>query len=194
MKPIALALLATLPLALAGCGAPEESSHAAAANDDPRAVTPGDLPDPQPSSLCASGKEWTLSLDASGLDAWNGRAIWVSAVEPAQDDVSTVHTVAARLEATISYGEASVSCVKGLTTNMWYPSAAIVVDADGDGACSAGDVQQSIQYYGWNSDLLYTINGDSFSEESFEIGTFWTPVSDTPATWDGAAFCSYYGL
>jgi hypothetical protein len=192
--PVAASLLA-VSLSLAGCGVEDEA--AAVVNEMPRFAEPSTLPkhaEPLLEPVCASGQEWTLSLDASGLGAWEGRRVWVSAVEPAQDGDSTVHSVAARLEATIVDGAASASCVKGLTTNMWYPSAAVVVDVDGSGACSAGDVQQSIQYYGWSSDLVFSLDGATFTEQGFEIGSAWSPVSGTALTWDGAAFCDYYGL
>ena len=190
-----IVIFVSVALLVQGCGAGESASSGEVelALDGP-SVVPGA---PAPSAVqpkCVSGRQWTLSLEASGLDEWEGRRLWISAVEPVSTGEGTLHEIAGRLETTITYGLASMSCVQGLTTNYWYPSAAVVVDADGSGACSAGDFQFTVQYYGWNEDQLFTIEGSTFSEQGFELGTAWTPVSETGATWEGESFCSYYGL
>lgn len=94
------------------------------------------------------GGQGTLSIraDGDGLAAHEGKRVWLSAVERDHGGVVGI------AEGRVQQGRVSLSCPKSLHTTFAYPTFAVVIDADGDGKCSANDLAASRQLYGWNQD------------------------------------------
>ncbi len=114
-------------------------------NQDP--LPAGGQPVNQAENVCKGGKEWSVRVSGTALDRFEGKSVWVSAVEPRQD---ATDEVAVFLQGKITNGSVSLSCDRGLSTNYWYPSFSVAIDANGDGRCNDGDVHMTDQYYGWN--------------------------------------------
>ncbi len=144
--------------------------------------------------VCADDRDFGASVSGTGLDAHEGRFVWVSAVEP--DPETKENPIVVHLRATIANGAFELACPSGLTETFLYPSLTVVLDADDDGACSDGDIAFTSQLFGWDREVHYAIEGDaavSYVEGQAVPLTddAWHPVTDM-AGFDGGPFCDYY--
>ena len=95
---------------------------------------------------CSGQGTLSIRADGDGLAAHEGKRVWLSAVERDHGGVVGI------AEGRVRQGRVSLSCAKSLHTTYGYPTFAVVIDADGDGKCSANDLAASQQLYGWNQD------------------------------------------
>jgi hypothetical protein len=100
------------------------------------------------------GHAFDFTASGTGLEAYEGRRVWAVALE--NDPRRTV-----TLESTIVHGGFALRCPRSLDRNSDYPAAVIVIDADGDGVCSAHDLAITRQYYAWNFDIVVGIAEDA---------------------------------
>ncbi len=123
---------------------------------------------------CSGTALWNFSVHASGLSEFEGRAAWASAVEP-QDLSGKPSTIVAWMQGHVQAGALDLACLRGIPSNTYYPSVAVVVDADGSGDCSPND---RVVYF----EEFYAIEGDV--ELSGPSASHWN--------WKGTDFCRYY--
>jgi len=112
-------------------------------------------PSPVPQPGCTSDRTWDFSVSGHGLEAYEGRRVWAVALESSPPRL-------VRLEGSIAGGSFAFSCPHSLDTNYAYPAWAVVIDADNDGACSAGDVQVTREFYGWNFNIAVALDGKAW--------------------------------
>ena len=138
-------------------------------------------------SDCANGS-FALQVAASQLTAWEGKRVVLAAREPGAIGAGAARPVL--VAGTIRNGAVRLECRRGLSVNMRYPSWAIYVDVNGDGACGLDDHGVQRQYYGWNRSQRIRIQPSE-----------WTPVGgehadgnrlDAPVGMPGTDFCSGY--
>ena len=137
-----------------------------------------------------------LELGITGVDQGRheGRRIWASAVEPENDpDMATPVVI---VEDIVTGGAFELSCPAGLSENMWYPSIAVVIDADDDGTCSDGDLGWTMQLFAWSDAQIYAFDGtDVFSTAGDRpwliTSDAWQPVAEIQPPW-GTPVCEYY--
>jgi hypothetical protein len=161
---------------------------AAGCNQEP--LPTGTPPQNMPSAMnvCTGGKQWNVRVTGKSLERFEGKRVWVSAVEPRMD---ATDEVAVFLEGRVTAGTLGLACDRGLTDNYWYPSFSITVDADNDGRCSGGDLHVTDQLYGWGGDQLYSLTGTGAGEGT-RGEVQWLPVTPSHPVWHGAQFCTYY--
>lgn len=152
-------------------------------------------PAPAPSAVTTTpigcGGQGTLSIRAhgEGLGAHEGKRVWLSAVERDRGGVVGV------AEGRVHQGRVSLSCAKTLHTTFAYPTFAIVIDADGDGKCSANDLAGSRQLYGWNQDTTVPFDLRARADDPIALRFGWVADargginSEERARFD---FCSLY--
>lgn len=116
--------------------------------DATRPASPAPAPTPTAATPIGCAGQGTLSIraDGEGLGAHEGKRVWLSAVERDRGGVVGI------AEGRVQQGRVSLACQKSLHTTFAYPTFAVVIDADGDGKCSANDLAASQQLYGWNRD------------------------------------------
>ena len=123
------------------------------------------------------GHAFDFSASGSGLDAYEGHRVWAIAL-------MNQHARTVRLEGTIVHGAFALRCPKSIDRDNSYPATAVVIDADGDGKCSANDRSSSRQYYAWNFDVVAGFDASAAEPVSQEH----TVVGDH----DSFDFCERY--
>lgn len=150
---------------------------------------------PPAADLCVEGGDFAFALEASGLERHEGRAVTIVVMEPTGDPGLADDPVV-QLHPEVVDGSFAGGCPSALSMAANYPSWAVVIDADDDGQCSDGDLAFSLQLFGWATDQIYTIDGDTVlshdSRPPWEITQdAWLPVSSIGEVW-GTTFCDYY--
>jgi hypothetical protein len=124
---------------------------------------------------CKSDGTLDVRVSGSGLSAYEGKTVWVSAIEDSQRRVL--------VSGEIKNGSVVVSCANSIDENYRYPSWAAFIDADGDGECSAGDVGTQMILYGWAWNLV-----ESFSAAELGATSDLAPYLHA----NGQDFCAAY--
>lgn len=127
---------------------------------------------------CDGAGEWSIAARGAGLGRFEGKRVWLSAVERDRGGPVVL------LEGRIAAGAFAFSCAKTLHTTYAYPTFAVVIDEDGNGRCSPGDVQSARQLYGWKEDQQVTVEAAQLQS----VRTASTLVGDRK-TFD---FCALY--
>ena len=128
---------------------------------------------------CESVGVYDFNMMGTGLDTFEGLTVWAAAVEPTEGpDVATVTVL---LETSVQDGAFDAQCTDSLQEQYYYPSYVVVFDTDNSGNCSAEDTYFIGQFYGWNEDVVATV------DPSMPLET----VGDT-RTWGEREFCDYY--
>ena len=107
-----------------------------------------------------------------------GMKVWGVAVQPDPSPHTATPTVL--LKSRIKNGKFSMECGSSLESNGYYPSAAVIIDADNSGDCTEDDLMVVEQWYGWANDLRLMYRSTDF----FTVGT--------ATTWGGQSICDYY--
>jgi hypothetical protein len=128
---------------------------------------------------CNAGKDFDLVVVGSTPDEWQGHSVLVAAY---QNDAG-VHSRVVRLSDRVGEGALALECNEALEENYEYPSVGVVVDVDGDGVCSAGDLGVQLQLYGWAKEVLVEV-----------AEADWTPVGSlhSPLGSQTDDFCAGY--
>lgn len=128
---------------------------------------------------CAGDGLLDFSQTGSGLDKHDGMLVWASAVQPEKSPHDASVTVL--MESRIAAGAFSIRCDDSLSENMVYPSYAVVIDTDGSGDCTAGDLFAEASFYGWMDDIV----------ENWGNPALFTSIGDK-TTWGDRRICDYY--
>ncbi len=187
-----LVVLSTVLLGASACAADvtveEQTTNV---EQTPPDETPYAEPTEEPASpyatKCDGLGHLDIALSASHLEEHEGRAVWMSAVEPAWTDTSTEPAIAAFEQGEVVDGQFDLACEDGLEENYAYPSFTVVIDADDSGDCTPGDLAATFQGYGWADDQVF----DLTEGQDGWIPAEWHTVGDTASVW-GETFCAYY--
>ena len=87
-------------------------------------------------------------------------------------------------------GEVSVTCDDALVKSFDYPFWGVWLDVDGDLTCGAGDLGFDIALFGWNADVIGSIDATGENHWKFEF----QDVSTLDPTWSHGSFCDLYHL
>jgi hypothetical protein len=132
--------------------------------------------------VCDGDGDVQLVVQGSVPDGWQGRAVYVSAIEN-----EAVAGVSARrvalLSTSVDDGAFTLSCPGALHENYYYPSVAVFVDVDGDGACTSADAGYQLQLYGWGVKVAVDLSAEDWQGPNSLRG----PIGNEAAT-----FCAGY--
>jgi hypothetical protein len=120
---------------------------------EPTTSSTATVPSGAPSAYpCAGVGELSLNASGSGLEAYEGAAVYlVTESEPRL-----------ALTAVISGGAFRISCEKGLRKDNRGEVIALFLDADRDGACGAKDLGWSHLGYAWVYDAVVSLTADQW--------------------------------
>lgn len=155
--------------------------------DDVPVVEPTEVPASPYATKCEGLGHLDFALSASNLADHDGRAVWMSAIEPTATDTATIPVIAAFEQGEVIDGSFDLACEDSLTENFAYPSFTVVIDADDSGDCSPGDLAATFQGYGWADDQVF----DLTPGQDGWLPATWLAVGDTPSFW-GEDLCTYY--
>lgn len=155
--------------------------------EDPPYAEPAEGPSSPYATKCEGLGHLDFALSASKLEEHEGRAVWMSAVEPSSTDTATVPIIAAFEQGEVIDGSFDLACEDSLTANFAYPSFTVVIDTDDSGDCSAADLAATFQGYGWADDQVFDL---TLGQDEWVPAT-WHAVGDTPSFW-GEDLCTYY--
>jgi hypothetical protein len=156
--------------------------------------TSGDDPIEQ---LCREDGEFAATVSGTNQTDHEGRLVWISGVEPdVEAPPREPDPVVLHMEASIDGGAFELTCPVGLTENSYYPSIAVIIDADGNGECSDGDVAFVTQLFAWADDVRHSFDGDTvygYSDGNPWLisEAAWSPVAGQMG-FDGSPLCDYY--
>jgi hypothetical protein len=148
-------------------------------------------------SICGDDGQFGITMSGTNQQEFEGRRIWMSAVEPSFDDPEgSPDPIVVVMQTTIADGAFEMTCPLGLTENSSYPSFAVVIDANDDGVCNDGDVAFGQQLFGWIAELNYSFDGASaYSHENdppwLVTEDAWQSVAGMMG-FNGDPFCDYY--
>ena len=187
MNATRLAPFAALLLCAACAGETVVAEQTGDIQESEPPVYPTDDPVSPYATKCDGTGHLDFALSASELHEHEGRAVWMSAVEPGLTNSVSDAPVAVFEQGEVVDGGFALSCEDSLTENYAYPSFTVVIDADDSGDCSAGDVAATFQGYGWADDQVF----DLTPGQDDWVPAIWHVVEDNPSVW-GESFCAYY--
>lgn len=180
-------------LLLAACATPTSLGPTSLAAPSPSftmaPVASAKVPDAKPSvaataPACADDGAFGFRVWGSTLGRYDGARIHVAAIEPhrGHEDHRTVTTrYPVNVATTIAEGRFEVNCPNALQQSMAYPTWALWIDVDGDGACGDHDVGMIRALYGWDRTIDTQVGPGTRDEASMsgkllslsELGTTW---------------------
>ena len=135
---------------------------------------------------------WNLSARGAGFGAFEGKRVWMSAIEGNLSAGGNHYSLVVSVSTTVRGGAFALECIHGLSTNYAYPAAALLLDTDGSGDCSVGDLQLLEQRYGWAADLDFA----AYYPTQTGIATLGpdrlTALDAKQTSIDGGAFCQSF--
>jgi hypothetical protein len=77
-----------------------------------------------------------ITIRGEGFERFEGKRVWVSAVQPDHRAAIDAPHVVVVLEGRVAGGRFALSCAKGLDQSYAYPTWAVVIDADDSASCT----------------------------------------------------------
>lgn len=108
-------------------------------------------------------------VSGDGLDVWEGKQVFSAALENHWEGTESVSVRVVNERTTVVGGAFQVLAEEALHTNYGYPSFAVLIDVDGDGKCSDGDMVYFRQFYGWSSAIEDSSHGPSAFVQKSDI-------------------------
>jgi hypothetical protein len=117
------------------------------------------MPNPPVTGIKGCSSDGAFDFHIFGtLSGYEGRLVAAVAIEnPDFGATSQVQRRPVEMTTQVQGGSFSIQCPTSLRETYAYPSYALLVDADQDGHCSAGDVGLVMQLYGWDQAVEHDI-------------------------------------
>lgn len=179
-------LVDEVPATSSSSGNPNAAPSAHADTAPAVSSPPSSVPDASGwSQRCGQDGVTGIAVTITGLEAYEGRAVYLSVAEPYRDSVSPAWAIPVLLRAEVRDGAVAFACPQGLHANYMYPTWALLLDENDDGRCDANDRGHvRADYYGWaeNFEVSATLGGSDLARTTKELA----------GRALGYDFCAYY--
>lgn len=162
---------------MAACAGEDAAAPAAPAGDDSETLTIAAAPTAMADvaglagdgdsaailrDVCARTGRIDFQVTGRGLARLEGRRVVAAAYENSGLGGALDAKRIVLRSGVIRAGAFSLSCDRSLHENYAYPSWAVYVDADNNGACNNGDLGYQMQLYGWNRNIDQAIGASEW--------------------------------